>query len=128
MIITMLYAGLLGLLFFYMSVKVIKLRIRNQISIGDNGNQTLAYAVRAHANFAEYVPITLVLLAFLENTGTSIYALHAIGIMLLVGRLLHAYSFLGSHGVRPRQMGMVLTFIALLLSSLGCILTGLSGL
>ena len=57
-----------------------------RVSLGDGGNPALQRAIRAHANFSEYVPFALVMLAILELSRFSIYALHALG-MLLTRRL-----------------------------------------
>ncbi|PWG68537.1 hypothetical protein DF186_24935, partial [Enterococcus hirae] len=48
--------------------------------------------VRGHANFAEYVPLALVMLGILELSGTSPLVLHVLGLALLAGRLLHGYA------------------------------------
>ena len=57
-----LYAALLGLMFVVLSIKVIKQRRRYQVGIGSKGEATLERAIRVHANFAEYLPFSLLLL------------------------------------------------------------------
>lgn len=47
-------------------------------------------AIRAHGNFAEYVPLTLLLMALCELAGVGALWLHLGGGLLLVGRILHA--------------------------------------
>jgi len=81
--------------------------------------------MRGHANFAEYVPFILVLMLVLELGHTSIYILHALGITLLIARLLHGYAlsftqkfFLG------RFLGAALTFGVLLVAGLLCVWQG----
>ena len=51
------YAALLALLFLALSVRTLRLRRRLNISVGDAGNTKMLRAMRAHANFAEYVPL-----------------------------------------------------------------------
>jgi uncharacterized membrane protein YecN with MAPEG domain len=46
------YAALLGMLFFVLSVRTLRLRRKLQIAIGDAGNQQLLCAMRIHSNFA----------------------------------------------------------------------------
>ena len=46
------YAALLGMLFFVLSVRTLRLRRKLQIAIGDAGNQQLLRAMRIHSNFA----------------------------------------------------------------------------
>lgn len=112
--ITLLYAGLLGLWFLILSVRVIGGRRSGQVSLGDGGSESLLRRIRAHGNFAEYVPFILVLMAALENTGVQGWWLHVVGVPLLVGRLLHGYAFsFTEHFVVGRVVGMVLTLTAL---------------
>jgi hypothetical protein len=47
--------------------------------------------VRVHANFAEYVPLSLVLLFFVESTGASSLFVHVLGSSILAGRIIHAF-------------------------------------
>ena len=71
-----------------LSVRVVNLR-RRGIVFGDNGEIGVIRVVRAQANFAEYVPLALLLMGFLEVSRYSIYMLHALGLILLVARLIH---------------------------------------
>lgn len=110
-----LYAAPLVFLFIYISFAVIKLRRKHLVGIGDGGHKDLARAMRVHANFAEYVPLTLLLIFMLESSGGASWLIHAFGGMLLIGRLLHAYGV--SHtkeNLKFRQGGMILTFLTLI--------------
>jgi uncharacterized protein len=91
MIVTPFYAGLLGLWFLVLSARV-TLRRRTGISLGDGGDASMLRMVRGHGNFAEYTPFILLMMALLELDHTSVYVLHALGIALLVSRLLHGYA------------------------------------
>lgn len=118
--IVALYAALLGLLLFFLIVSVIRLRWRHRVSLGDAGNAHLQAAIRAHGNFIETVPFVLVLMLVLAQLHVSIYLLHTIGILLVVGRCIHAYSLLTQKLVL-RLVGMGLgTFTPLLLGIIGC--------
>lgn len=89
--VTFVYAALLALLFVALSVRTLRLRRRLRIAVGDQGNEAMLRAMRAHANFAEYVPLSLLLFWFVEQSGASPVLVHAFGISLLAGRLLHAW-------------------------------------
>jgi uncharacterized membrane protein YecN with MAPEG domain len=91
MIVTPLYAGILALLFFVLSMRVVKLR-GHGASLGDGGNPALLRRIRAHGNFAEYVPFILLMMGMLELSHVSVYLLHALGATLVVARLLHGYA------------------------------------
>lgn len=88
--ITVLYAGLLGLLSLYLSFLCGKQRGKAKVSIGDGGDQELIVAMRRHANFVEYVPLALLLIALLELNGVSATAIHSFGAVLLLARIAHA--------------------------------------
>lgn len=89
--ITALYASLLALVFMVLSVRVIGLRRVVRIGLGDGGNTALLRRVRVHANFAEYVPLCLILIGLAESLRAPPILLHGLGGLLLVARLSHAY-------------------------------------
>lgn len=121
--ITSLYAALLALLFLALSVLVIRQRLRNRVAIGLGEAEGLLRASRAHANFAEYVPILLVLLLLIELGGAPAWQLHGLGAAILLGRALHAAGISRSpERLVLRQAGMMLTFGSLVVGSLRLLL------
>ena len=122
MVITPLYAGLLAVWFVVLSVRVVDQRRRNKVGLGDGGKTMLLRAIRGHANFAEYVPLALVLIGILELSRFPHYVLHALGATLLVSRLLHGYalSFTG-HFRFGRMAGAALTFLVLVVAGVLCL-------
>ena len=109
--ITSVYAALLAFLFVGLSVRVIRSRRRNRIAIGDGDNPALRRATRVHANFAEYVPLALILIAFVEISGGSPWIIHIMGGGLLAGRILHSCGVSRQdENFRFRVAGMSLTF------------------
>ena len=88
--ITLIYGGLLGLLFLLLSFWVVKRRAQFKVMIGEGEAPEMLSAIRAHGNFAEYVPLTLLLMALCELAGVGALWLHLGGALLLVGRILHA--------------------------------------
>ncbi|ASP49136.1 MAPEG family protein [Cognaticolwellia beringensis] len=113
------YASLLGLLYIGLSINIIRVRLSAQIGIGTNGNKTLAKRVRIHGNFSEYVPLALILLGCYEINGASAFMLHMLGGALLLARLSHAIGLSKSIGTsKPRQIGVLTTFIVLLVLSI----------
>lgn len=109
--ITPIYAALLALLFIFLSLRTIRLRRRHRIALGDGDNPELRRAMRAHANFAEYVPFALLLVFFAERDGAHPAVVHALGLALLAGRLLHAWGVSQPReDFRFRVTGMVLSF------------------
>ena len=113
--VTSLYASILALLFLILTIKIIKIRRANKISFGDDDNLALQKAIRAHANFAETVPLSLILLGLAEYSGSSIFTLQIAGFALLLGRMLHGYgiSFI-TENLRFRITGMALTMFSII--------------
>lgn len=99
--VTALYAGLLGLLAIVLAVEVGRIRGAVGISEGDGGNSELIIAMRRHANFIEFVPLTLILIGLLEMNGVSAIAVHGLGSLLLFARVCHAIGF------RPPNPGSI---------------------
>jgi uncharacterized membrane protein YecN with MAPEG domain len=88
--ITALYAGLCGLLLVALYVRVSQRRLATKIGMGTGGDAILEQRIRAHGNFIESVPIALVLLYLLEQTGVDPLYIHAFGMTLLLARIGHA--------------------------------------
>jgi uncharacterized membrane protein YecN with MAPEG domain len=121
MIVTPLYAGLLVLWFLVLAWRVIRRR-GHGISLGDGGDPAMLRVIRGHGNFAEYVPLALLLLAILELCNFSVYVLHGLGAMLLVGRLLHGYSLSFTDKFQfGRFWGTALTFVVLTVEASLCL-------
>lgn len=110
--VTALYAAVLALILVALSVRVIAVRRRLRIAVGDAGDDTLARRIRAHGNFTEYVPIALILMLSGEIAGAPDWMLHTLGATLVAGRVTHAWS-LSAHSIPGRTIGMTLTFIVL---------------
>ena len=120
------YAALLGLVFVALSVRALTLRRTLRVIVGDGGNPQMLRAMRVHANFAEYVPISLLLLYLLELQGAGAAFLHASCLALLAGRLVHAWGV--SHvkeDVRFRVVGMTLTIVVIVATSVQLLLAEL---
>ena len=112
--ISSLYAGLLALLFLFLSLRVILARRALRVGFGYGQSDILLRRIRVHGNFAEYVPFVLLLMALIEWRGGPKTIVHSIGMLLLLGRGFHAYG-LSKHPELPgfRVMGMVFTLSAL---------------
>ncbi len=110
-----LYAALLGLLYAALTARVLYLRGALDINLGDAGHPTMLRAVRIHGNFAEYVPFCLLLMYLSEVQAAPQWLLHALGVLLVAGRLMHAYA-LAAAKLAPRVIGMISTLTVLLVS------------
>jgi uncharacterized protein len=117
--ITALYAGLVGVLLIVLAALVSLQRRRHKVGLGDGGNRELQRAIRVHGNAVEWaVPAVLLLLVAELNRAPSLL-LHACGIAIVVGRLLHAVGLSRSAGISfGRFVGSGLSWGALALLAL----------
>jgi uncharacterized membrane protein YecN with MAPEG domain len=113
-----LYAALFALLYVALSIRTLRLRRTLRIAIGDSGNEKMLRAMRVHSNFAEYVPFSLLLILLVETQGAPALLVHALCLVLFVGRLSHAFGVSQTkENYRYRVFGMVLTFTTLITSA-----------
>jgi uncharacterized membrane protein YecN with MAPEG domain len=118
------FAALLGLIFVYLTIRTVIQRRKAKVAVGDGGSEELQRAMRAHANFIEYVPITLLILTFLEMRQAGIYVMIVLGGVLLVGRCLHAFGISQvKENFKFRKIGMYMTVFSLIGGSLGLLFT-----
>ena len=102
--ITALYTGLLALLLLVLALRVIRLRWKLRVGIGDGGDKSMSKAIRVHGNATEQVPIALLLLLVAELSHAGPTLLHACGIVLVVARILHAWGLGRSIGASWQRM------------------------
>lgn len=119
-LITAFYAGLAGLMLILLSVRVIGRRVKARVALGDGGDEELGRRIRAHGNFVEFVPLALILMALIETSGLAPWVVHVLGIPLIVGRAVHAWS-ITAQSLRARQAGMILTFFVLGVAAVICL-------
>lgn len=113
--LTAIYAALLGFLFVYLSVRTIKQRRRDRIALGLGGSEDLIRAARVHANFAEYVPLSLLLIYFVESGSGPAWLVHVLGMTLVLSRLIHAYGVSqADENYHYRIIGMSGTFAVII--------------
>lgn len=121
--ISVLYIGLNTLLIFALAMYVVVLRYRHKVGLGDGGVPELLRAIRAHANALEYVPLTLLMMLGLELNSVSDIHIHTIGLVLLIGRMLHAWGLISSSGTSPgRFLGTLSTWGIFIYSAVMCVL------
>jgi uncharacterized protein len=87
-VITGFYFSILLLLYIVLGLQVSRLRRDNRVVFGDGDNIKLRSAIRAHANFAEYVPIIALMVGLLEMSGMSGIRVHLLMGALLLARLI----------------------------------------
>ena len=119
MMIVPTYAAIFALIFVFLSFRVIKARRQEKIALGAGGSAVVERAMRVHANFAEYVPFTLLLLSFIEQKGAHFLCVNILCLLLLAGRSLHIYGVSNENeNLRYRVLGMSMTFATIIFSAL----------
>lgn len=122
------YAALLALLFVWLSLRVIGVRRSQKVGLGVGGNRIVERAMRVHGNFAEYAPLALLLLAFLEIRQPHVLLLHGLCAALLIGRALHAWGVSREpEDFRIRVAGMATTFTVIIAAALANLWMSLAG-
>ena len=117
-----LWSGLLILLMIVLSGLTVTRRRRHLVAFGDGGNAELNAAARAFGNASEYIPVGLIALVLLALTGAPEMMIHGVGATLLLGRIVHAIGLLFQKGPSlGRVVGMVLTYLALLVGTVSLI-------
>jgi uncharacterized protein len=112
------YTGVLILFAVLLQARVIRIRRTKLIGVGHGNDRELEKAVRVHGNFVENSGFGIAALILLAATAASIYIIHAVGFLLLIGRVAHAIGLTGSAGTSTGRVGgMVLTFTALVLAA-----------
>lgn len=123
--ITMITAGILGLLLLVLGIRIVQFRMQKRISLGDGDNPELLTRIRAHGNAAEWIPIGLFLLFLAEQYLGSTWPVMALAALLVAGRLLHPFGLANRDPNARRSLGMVFTWTAIGLLALLSLWNGL---
>ena len=112
--ITLTIAGAAAILHVWLSLRVSRLRRPLKIGVGDGGNEILLRRMRAHGNFAENMPLFLVLLGFVElAVGPNLW-LWGAGIVFVLARIAHAFGMDRTGANILRVAGISLSWLVLL--------------
>ncbi len=126
--ISSLYVSLLAFVILSLAYAVVKQRMVSKIGLGDQGNELLSVAMRAHANAVEYIPIIALLFVLAELNGVAGWVLHIVGVITVVARVAHGYGFIKSAGkTHPgRYHGTLATWLVIVALGLTNIVYGLA--
>jgi uncharacterized membrane protein YecN with MAPEG domain len=116
---SVIYASISAFIIVWLSLNVINKRRVLKVSIGDGNLEVLKTAMAAQSNAVEYIPIYLLLLFALEYNNANIILVHIFGLLLVMGRIIHARGILsGNLGVRVKGMQITLySLIALAITN-----------
>lgn len=125
-VLTAFYAGLCALLFMWQTFRVIILRTKRERLFGDGGDKELFREIRGQANSAEQMPLILLMLGLAEMLGAPAVAVHVLGAVFFVARVIHALYFMGDRPLAMRGIGILGTLIVSGVLALGLIAHGAS--
>ena len=125
LLITAFFSSILALIFYKLSINVIRLRRKYKVSLGSSKkHKDLDQAIRAHGNLSEFLPVGLILLACLEVNHLPKIVVFMCGLFFLIGRYLHASSFLKEEiDSSNRVLGMKITHWSIILMAILNIIT-----
>jgi uncharacterized protein len=110
--ITLVIAAAAALINIWLAMRVGRVRTSEKVSVGDGGNELVIRRMRAHANFVEYTPFFLILLALVELAWGSNIWLWGTAILFILGRIAHGF---GMDGIgKLRMFGTMSTLLILL--------------
>ncbi len=109
--ITLASVAFAALINIWLAARCGKARASAKVSIGDGGDKVLCRRMRAQANFTEYTPFALLLIAALDLAGYGGYPLAGLAFAFLLGRISHGIGMEAEEGesAMPRVLGMLLT-------------------
>ena len=99
---------------FWLAMRIGRLRMSEKVLHGDGGNPLIARRMRAQLNFAESVPLVLLLFAAVELSGRGGLWLSILGAVFILGRILHPLGMDADFPHKARSAGVVVTMLTAL--------------
>ena len=109
--ITFLLTGVFALMLCALTIKVIKLRLKHKVTLGDGNKKDLKTMIRIHGNFTEYAPLLILIIACLEIADFSRFFICTLATIAFFSRLMHFWALKTSN---TRYPAMIATFTVLL--------------
>ena len=114
--VTPIYAATLAIMMIGLSMYVSSLRADRAISLGTGNDTQMLERIRRHGNFAESVPMALLVLAIGEVSGLPAIWVHAAGGVLILSRIIQPLGLAHDKTFTAlRLAGNIGTFAAMLI-------------
>ncbi len=111
--VTLTIAAAAAVLNLWLAMRIVRARFSTKVMTGDGGDPMMLGRMRAQANFIEYAPFVLILMALIELAGGSTTILWVTGPVFVAARVAHG---LGMDAGAPRVLrgaGALLTWAVL---------------
>ncbi len=112
--VTLCAAAAAAIINIWLSMRIGGVRRAQKISIGDGGHDLLGRRMRAQLNFAENVPLALVLFAAIELSGKCGQWLGIVAGVFMLGRVAHGIGMDGTSFGVGRSIGTATTMLIML--------------
>jgi uncharacterized membrane protein YecN with MAPEG domain len=122
--VTLTFAGAAALINIWLAIRVVQIRRSGKVLHGDGENRLLLSRMRAQANFIEYTPFVLILMALIELAGEPKPWLRVIGYIYIAARLAHPFGMDSNKPHMLRMIGALVTWIVLVVLALWAIWIG----
>lgn len=110
--VTLVTAAAAAIINLWLAFSVSSRRMASKVMLGDGGDPGLQARTRAHANFVEYAPFVLVLVAAIELARGPQWWLWALASAFLLARLAHGLGMMRS-SVPLRGGGAMATWVVM---------------
>lgn len=109
--ITLVIAAACAVINIWLAVRLVRGRVRGKVMVGDGGDPAILAGMRAQANFIEYAPIVLILIALIEFARGSLVVLWVIGALFVLARIAHPLGMARPAPNPLRAGGAVVTWV-----------------
>lgn len=113
--VTLVIAAACAVINIWLAVRLVRGRVRGKVMVGDGGDPAMLSGMRAHANFIEYAPIVLILMALIEFARGPLVALWVLGILFVLARLAHPLGMTRATPNPLRAGGALVTWVVTLI-------------
>jgi hypothetical protein len=111
--ITLTIAAAAVLINIWLGTRISRMRFHYKVSVGDGGIDRIANRMRAQANFIEYTPLFLILLAVVELSVGAKTWLWGVAILFILARLAHPFGMDRQAPNKLRVIGILVTWLVL---------------
>ena len=95
----------------WLGMRISRLRMSEKVLHGDGGNPLIGRRMRAQLNFAENMPLILLLFAAVELAGRGERWLAILGTVLILARVAHAHGMDADYPHKARMAGVTITML-----------------
>lgn len=107
--ISMTLAAVAALINIWLMIRCGRVRTKEQVMVGDGGNEPLIRRMRAHSNYVESTAFVLILIVLIELAVGPATWLWAVGGLYFAGRIAHAIGMDGA--TNARFVGTLITLL-----------------